>query len=170
MKFPVSLGAFASFACAVVLASAKDSGSNELGLSERWMKEVIDASRDEAALSSSDLPEGSRQILVVDQHVLFTTGYQPEKGKPTESATVILLSGKASPSSDQTLKAAYVTVVADGKTLRRPTYSRAAGLIRMEVHARNLPTLLRQLELPKVYCWIGHFAREHIYADVHATK
>ncbi len=170
MKSFFSLPAFTWFVGAAAAALAQNPESSELGIPERWMQEVIDASRGPISASVADLPEGSRQILLVNQHVLFTTSYQPKAGQPSESATVVLLSGKASPSSDQSLKVAYITVVADGKTLRRPNYSRAAGVIRMEVHARNLPTLLRQLELPKVYCWIGHFPTEHIYADVHATK
>lgn len=143
----------------------------ELGISDQQMDELRALLLGQVGtMSSGDLPEGTRQILIVKQHCMFSADWldSAASGK-TSSASVLLLLGDPSPHSDQTLKGAYVTFVEDGKNVRQPSYDKARGIIRLELHHRNLPTTLMQLHEPNVYCWVGHFANGHIYGDVHTA-
>lgn len=118
---------------------------------------------------SVDLPEGSRQILMVTGYNLFSESFRASAESGTDSKAVVVLRGHASPNSAPELKMAYVSVVPDTKNVRVPSFSRAAGAIRLEIHARNLPMLLAQLKESNVYCWVGHFPGGHIYGDVHTS-
>lgn len=143
---------------------------NELGVDQRDIETIHEIFSDGLPEIESDLPEGTRQILLVDSHHLFTTNWvdSSQSGK-TNSATVVILTGKHSPSSDKELSKAYITVVEDGEKVQAPKYVKARGAIYIWVHQRQLENLLVQVHEPSVYCWVGHFPRGHIYGDIHTS-
>ena len=143
---------------------------NELGVDKRDIETIHEIFSDGLPEIESDLPEGTRQILLVDSHHLFTANWvdSTQSGK-TSSATVVLLTGSNSPSSDKELSKAYVTVIEDGGKVRTPKYVKARGAIYLWVHQRQLENLLVQIHEPSVYCWVGHFSGGHIYGDVHTS-
>ncbi len=142
----------------------------ELGISEEEIAELrLLASGAIRDLDSDDLPEGTRQILVVSGHTLISSNFvESQATGRTGGDAQMILRGKPSPSSDPLLNTAYITFVADGVTLRRPSYSKAQGKLWLWMHFRSLPLVLTQIHEPSVYCWIGRFAGGHIWADVHA--
>ena len=118
-----------------------------------------------------DLPEGSRQILIVSGHNLITSNFvESQATGKIDSSAVLLLTGQAAPSSDPLLQRAYITFVDDaaGK-LRGPSYSKAEGIIWLFLPLRMLPVVLAQIHEPNVFCWIGHFANGHIWGDIHTS-
>ena len=141
----------------------------ELGLTEEQINELRNlALGSERDATEEDLPEGKRQILIVSGHSLTSSNYvESQATGRVDSVAQLLLSGKASPSSDPALQHAYVTFMAEGDKLRRPSYSRARGVIWLWMPIRMLPLVLAQIHEPNVYCWIGHFAQGHIWADIH---
>ena len=146
------------------------SNKNELGVDEVDIEILHELLSDQTQKPQTDLPEGKRQILLVSGHHLFTASWlETAASAKTQSSSVLLLTGTNSPSSDPELKKAYVTVVEDGKTVRRPKYDKSRGAIYMEVHQRQLENILAQVHEPSVYCWIGHFKEGNIYADIHTS-
>lgn len=143
-----------------------NSMSNELGLDDGLIEELIENSQTEQACSN-DLPEGTRQILIVSNHHLFTAGFID--GKKTNSQTVVVLTGQPSPNSDSRLNKAYLRFVPDDALVPPPRYVASSGTVHIWLHHRNLETVLTQIHEGKVYCWIGHFANGHVYADVHTS-
>ena len=143
--------------------------SNELGIDDSLLNGLLEitSSRSVLAPNSDDLPEGSRQILIVSDHNIVSAGYI--SGGNTNSQSVIILTGQPSPSSDPVLKVAYIMFVPDGDAIRTPQYTKLAGRIDIWVHQRNLQTILTQIHEGNVFCWIGHFANNHIYADIHSS-
>ena len=144
---------------------------SEIGLPEDVIDEIRRLASDgERITRAEDLPEGTRQILMVSGHSLITANFvasQPS-GK-IDSSAVLLLTGNASPSSHPNLKRAYVTFVDDAAPIRSPAYSEAQGTIWLTMRFRNLPMVLSQVHEPNVYCWIGRFAQGHLYGDIHTA-
>lgn len=63
-------------------------------------------------------------------HTLITSNYvESQASGKVDSNAVLLLTGKASPSSNPLLKQAYITFMDDTGKLRRPAYSKAKGII-----------------------------------------
>lgn len=120
--------------------------------------------------AEEDLPEGTRQILLVAGHSMITSNFllNTSSGK-TDSQAVILLWGNPSPSSDPNLKRIYITFIEDNAKVRRPDFNKAGGTIRLWMHCKNMPMVLAQLHEPNVYGWIGHFGQGQIYADIHTS-
>jgi hypothetical protein len=144
------------------------SNDSELMYSEKELETILELHKLKSGTPTDDLPVGSRQILIVKAHIITSSNYlESASSNKTDSSSVIMLTGKASPSSDQTLDHAYIHFFNDTSTLARPYYNKARGEIKLSMHYRNLPTVLAQLHEPQVYCWIGHFASGHIYGDIH---
>jgi len=144
---------------------------SELGLLEEdvlFVREILGGQTPRPPLG--DLPEGKRQILLVRQHHLFSANWlESAESGVTDSATVLLLTGKPSPSSDRKLRAAYVTFVREPAKLRRPSYCGTRGVLRLFMRYDNLPTVLAQVHEELVYCWVGHFGNGHLYGDIHTA-
>lgn len=121
-----------------------------------------------ASHERDELPEGSRQILIVDSHRFVCSNFldSTASGK-TDSRTVLRLSGQPSPSSHPELAHAYITFVDGQGSVPSPAYSRTKGAIFLWLRSSALPAVLAQMSAPRAYCWIGHFAGGHLYADIH---
>ncbi len=143
----------------------------ELGLTDEQMNEVRQLALGSLPESEEvDLPEGTRQILFVSGHTLISSNFVESQitGK-VDSNVVLLLKGKASPSSNPLLHQAYITFMDDTGKLRRPGYSQKKGTLWLYMPLRMLPVVLAQIHETNVVCWIGHFAGGHIWADIHTS-
>lgn len=144
----------------------------ELGYPEQYREEIQKICSDSfEETDRDDLPEGMRQILTVTGYSLTAANFldSATSGK-TFSKTVMLLTGKATPGSYQDLNHAYVIFEGNDQKLRRPYFNKKQKNIRLWLHQKHLPTVLAQLNQPKVYCWIGHFGNGHIYGDIHTSN
>ncbi len=113
-----------------------------------------------------DLPEGTRQILMVEQVALYTANWRVSASNRTVgSLPYIQLLGTPSPSSQVT--SGYIRFV-DVADLRQPHYVAPRKQITLFVDYRTMPQVLAQLEQANRYLWIGHFSGGHIYGDLHS--
>jgi hypothetical protein len=118
----------------------------------------------------SDLPEGTRQILMVSNHKIICANYRHSSADPVPKSTIVIeLRGYASPSSHQSLTKAFIIFVNDTEKVLVPTYNKSRGEIKLWSHYRNLNAVLQQINEKAVYCWIGRFGNGHIYGDVHTS-
>ncbi len=120
---------------------------------------------------TDDLPEGTRQILIVTSHHFISANYVESSASGKNFSRLVLeLRGYSSPSSDPGLNHASIVFMDDSEKVHCPTYTRASGVIRLWMHYRDLPMVLAQMKESNVYCWIGHFAGGHIWGDIHTNS
>jgi len=113
-----------------------------------------------------DLPEGTRQILIVSDVIMYASNWRASAANRTVgSQPYIKLVGQPAPHSEVTL--GYIRFV-DAADLREPHYSSARKQITIYVDYRAMAQVLAQLEQANRYLWIGHFAGGHIYGDLHS--
>lgn len=137
----------------------------ELGITALELEELRKTLQE--APAPTRLPEGSRQILIVEGAVLTSASWVERTGVPTKAMSVVMLRGRPSPSSDRSLTLAYLTFVPEPAPLRAPTFG--AGVIRLFMRPAMLSTVLAQVKSKNVFCWVGQFADGHLYGDVHAA-
>jgi hypothetical protein len=143
----------------------------ELGLTDEQIDEIrqlaLGSLRETAEV---DLPEGDKQILIVSGHKLISSNFvESQATGKVDSSAVLLLLGKAAPSSNPLLQQAYITFMDDAGKLRRPAYSKKKGTIWLHMPLRMLPVVLAQIHETNVFCWIGHYANGHIWGDIHTS-
>ena len=144
----------------------------ELSLSEQTYKELRAlAANGKLSGTATDLPPGAKQILAVKSHQLVNASWRrPGDPEVTDAQCVVYLHGCPTLHSDKDLKRACIRVVADNAQIPPPVYNKERGTIFMSIFGRQLPMLLRQLDYPELYCWIGHYGDRNYYADVHTKN
>ncbi|MEP0990898.1 MAG: hypothetical protein ABJG73_15055 [Tateyamaria sp.] len=130
----------------------------------RDMRAAVDRS-DKPNLA--DLPEGRKQILLVESYAMYTSNWISSAANPvTNSQPYISVTGRPSPSSEVT--SAYIRFV-DAADIAMPRYSAAAKRIQLFLDYRCMPQILTQLSHANRYLWIGHYAGGHYYGDLHSS-
>lgn len=147
----------------------KEQEKNLVALLEQNARDVLPDPPTRVASNGAvlaDLPEGSRQILIVDDFAMFSANWQVSTTNPSvHGQPHIKLMGRASPSSD--VSHGYIRFV-DG-SLRRPSYSASRKRIDIYMPSWALAQVHQQLSHANRYLWVGHFAGGHIYGDLHST-
>ncbi len=144
----------------------------EPGLTEDELTEcrLLACGEDRSGHQQEDLPVDTREIILVKSHCFITSNYIESAANPqVGAAAVILLRGVTSASTNGKPAMAYITFVKDEAKVPRPRYSRSKNTIWLWMPFRQLPVVMAQMHEPAVYCWIGHFAGGHIYADIHTS-
>jgi hypothetical protein len=111
-----------------------------------------------------DLPEGTRQILLIKEYNLINANWID--GGKKDSRAAILLTGHHSPSSEVT--SGNILFLPRGE-VRTPDYDRDRKTLVLFFDIALLQATVEQLSYRHRYAWIGHFSGGHIYGDIHAS-
>lgn len=113
--------------------------------------------------------DGKKGILIVEScHVHVMNWNRPVDSTGPRAECTVELNGVPSPSSELRPVRAYVKVIRDDLTIRRPTFNQK-GWINMEIHRRDQEALLAIVDQPTWYCWYWELENGSVYAGVHSN-
>ncbi len=108
----------------------------------------------------------SRQILVVERVVHFTSGFKRDGASKPEAAHVLRLLGR--PTTNTRVTSGYLQFVPQG-SMRPPRYDQRHNTLSVWVDLAGMAQTLEQLRHAERYLWIGWFPGGHVFAELHSA-
>lgn len=106
-----------------------------------------------------------RQILIVENAVLFAASWVPQRGATALSGPSIRVKGCHSPSS--VIQQGFIHFVS-GEAPKRPHWDDSRKWLRLWMDVNTLPIVLRQLQMRDRVMWCGEFDNGHLYGELYA--
>lgn len=110
------------------------------------------------------LPLPRRQIMRIEKIARFTSGFTPAvQGRAGSAATLKFM---GTPTSGNGFTVAMIEFRTADR-LRPPKIDEGRNRLLMDMDIATIPHVLEQLRQRHKYIWVGWFAGDHIYADLH---